>query len=340
MKFGMSAGMPPEASQLEIVSAAAANGFDQIWVWDSHIIWNETYTLIGWLVGKLGDAALNLDWGTLVTNPATRDPLVTASAFATLNNITGGRAICGIGRGDSAARVLGRKPVTLADVEYATDAIHHLTAGEAFETPNGVQARLATGHEPWTTAGRVPVYHGAYGPKALTLAGRVADGVIFQIADPFFIEWGLQYVHAGAKEAGRDPRDIVVHCSTASVVTSDAESAREQLRWFPAAVGNHIADVLQKNDPGNIPSDITNYIAQRPAYDYSEHGERGTEHSKYVPDEIVDRFCVHGTPEQITEKLLHLKAIGVNEFNLYPQVPDIKGIIETYGRDIIGRVNA
>src|SRR3954452_9528870 len=96
MKFGVSLGDAPHTKSLALLRAAERANFDQIWVWDSHIIWQEAYSLMGWLIGESTND--RLEWGTCVTNPVTRDPLVVGSAFATLNQITGGRVICGIGR--------------------------------------------------------------------------------------------------------------------------------------------------------------------------------------------------------------------------------------------------
>jgi alkanesulfonate monooxygenase SsuD/methylene tetrahydromethanopterin reductase-like flavin-dependent oxidoreductase (luciferase family) len=180
----------------------------------------------------------------------------------------------------------------------------------------------------------VPVYLAGYGPKALTMAGRIADGVIFQVADPFFISWGLEFVRKGAADAGRDPDEIVVHCATATTISDDRTAARDQVRWFPAVVGNHIADVLRHHDPDVVPDYLREYVDARTQYDYYQHGRPGADHSQYVPDEIVDRFCVIGTAEECTAKIRELEAIGVSEFNIYPYVPELERVIETYGREI------
>jgi probable F420-dependent oxidoreductase len=324
MKFGVSLGDAPHTKSLSLLRAAERSGFDQIWVWDSHIIWQEAYSLMGWLIGMSEND--KLEWGTCVTNPVTRDPMVVASGFATLNQITGGRVICGIGRGDSSVRVINRRPSNLAGVERAVELIHTLGRGEPVELETGVEGQM-----PWASGG-TRVYVAGYGPKALRLAGRVGDGVIFQIADPFVIEWGMQFVREGAIEAGKDPDSIVVHCATATYISDDMDEAREQTRWFPAVVGNHIADVLRHHEPDNLPDDLISFVKGRDGYDYREHAEPGTDHSKYVPDEIVDRFCVIGTEDEVLEKLRVLEGIGVSEFNIYPHVDGIEDVLELYGR--------
>ena len=331
MKFGVSHANSPATRSLEIMRAVEDAGFDQLWLFDSHVIWQESYSLFGWLIAQSRNE--RMEFGTCVTNPVTRDPSVVASAFATLNQITGGRMICGIGRGDSSVRVMKRKPANLAVVEQAIEIIRTLASGEPMEI-DGVRTQIE-----WAE-GRVPIYVAGYGPMALRLAGRVGDGVIFQVADPFFIEWGMQFVREGAEQAGRNADDIVVHCAAATYISDDRDDARDQVRWFPALVANHIVDVLRHHDPDVMPDYITEYVEARPHYDYYQHGHRGADHSKYVPDEICDRFCVIGSADACAEKVRELASIGVSEFNIYPYVPDLDGVIATYGREIVPQLRA
>jgi probable F420-dependent oxidoreductase len=331
VKFGVAHGNAPAARTLEIMRSAEDAGFDQFWMYDSHVIWQDCYSILGWLIGL--SRSETMEFGTLVTNPVSRDPTVTASAFATLAEITGNRMICGIGRGDSVVRVLKRKPAKLADLEHAVNVIRTLSRGEKM-TLEGVEVEMD-----WAKA-KVPVYIAGYGPRALTLAGKLGDGVVFQVADPYFIEWGMQFVRQGAAEAGRDPSEIVIHCSAATYVSSDLDEAREQTRWFPALVGNHIADVLRHHDAQDLPEDLFTYVHDRPEYDYRQHGHPGADHSKYVPDEICDRFCVLGNEEKCEAKLLQLAELGVSEFNIYPYIPNLLETVGLYGRVIAPRVKA
>ena len=100
-------------------------------------------------------------------------------------------------------------------------------------------------------------------------------------------------------------------------------------------MGNHIADILRHHDPETIPLDLRAYVAARTEYDYREHTRQGAEHFDYVPDEIVDRFCVLGSVDACRAKLSELEALGVTEFNFYTTIPDPEPVIETYGREII-----
>jgi alkanesulfonate monooxygenase SsuD/methylene tetrahydromethanopterin reductase-like flavin-dependent oxidoreductase (luciferase family) len=139
--------------------------------------------------------------GTCVTNPATRDLTVTASLFATLNLISGGRMDLGIGRGDSSRRVMGKKPVTWSQLEAAVREFRDLTSGKEVQH-EGQPTRL--------TWAKVPprVWIAGYGPKVLHMAGRVADGIILQFADPALIDWCMGFVREGARTAGRDASRI------------------------------------------------------------------------------------------------------------------------------------
>ncbi len=331
LEFGFSVGFdPPWQRQVEKAKLAESVGFDYGWVWDTHILMQECYPLLT----LMAEHTSRLKLGTCVTHVGPRDPGVTASVFSTLQNISGGRMICGIGRGDSAVRIRKAKPANLADLEDAVRVIGDLSTGQEIEIEGvGVQLR-------WANGGRVPVYVAAYGPKALRLAGRVGDGVVIQIADPYFVGWAMERVREGAEEAGRDLSDFKVQCAAPGFISDDVEEARDEVRWFGALVGNHVADLLRHHDPATLPADLIAYVENRSHYDYREHTRQGTDHAAYVPDEIIDRFTVIGTADECVAKFEQLAAAGVTEFNLYTAVSDPEGLIESYGRDIIPRVRA
>jgi probable F420-dependent oxidoreductase len=315
---------PPVANTVRLTRLAEANGFDYAWLWDSHVLWQEVYPIFTLMAA----ATERIKIGPCVTNPATRDPTVTASAMATLNEISGGRMVMGIGRGDSARRVIGRKPITLDRLEESCRQIRDLAAGREINY-DGTPIQLK-----WAS-GELPVWVAAYGPRALRLAGRVADGVVLQIADPFIVSWCLQFVREGAEQAGRNFDGIQVMAAAPTFITEDVPAAREHVRWFPAMVSNHVVDLLKRYPEGGLPAELTDYVKAREHYDYAEHGRVGAAHGAFVPDEIVDRFCVLGTTEQCRKRLEELAAIGVHQFNIYAMVPGPESIIETYGRAII-----
>jgi probable F420-dependent oxidoreductase len=326
MQFGVCfAPDPPPRRWVDLAKLAEDRGFDYVWLWDSHVLWQEVYPVFTLMAAETERIRI----GPLVTNPVTRDPTVTASALATLDDLTDGRMVMGIGRGDSARRVIGKTPVSVERMEWGANLIRDLVAGREVDY-EGTTIQLKWAR--WD----LPVWMAAYGPKALRAVGRVADGLVMQLADPFIIEWSLRYVREGAEEAGRSLEDIKIMSAAPTFVTEDLAAAREQVRWFPALVSNHVVDLVNRYASDELPPELTDYIRARDHYDYSDHGRRGAEHAEFVTDQIVDRFCVIGTLEQCQEKLHVLERIGVDQFTIYAvSVEGPDAIIETYGKEII-----
>ena len=337
MDFGVTFQTDPPASRVvELTRRAEALGFSHAWTFDSHILWQEPYVVYTQMLA----ATERIMVGPFVTNPATRDPTVTASLFATLNDGFGNRTICGIGRGDSARRVLGKPPTTLAETEAAMHVIKELAEGRAIETPAG-EVRI-----PWVRDGRLDVWMAGYGPKALALVGRKADGFILQLADPVIVRWTVERVRAAAVQAGRDPDSIAICVAAPAYLGDDLDHAREQCRWFGGMVGNHVADLVRRYGEGersgrdSIPTALTDYIRAREGYDYAHHGRAGNPDTTFVPDEIVDRFCVLGTVDDHLTKLRELEALGVDQFNIYLMHDAQEATLDGYGEHIIGALRA
>jgi probable F420-dependent oxidoreductase len=323
---------PPAWRVVELTKRAEQLGFTHAWTFDSHILWQEPYVIYSQMLS----ATERIMVGPLVTNPATRDPSVTASLFATLNDMFGNRTICGIGRGDSARRVLGKKPATLAHVEESIRVIKDLAEGRETDI-DGKKVRIT-----WVENGELDVWMAGYGPKALALVGRVADGFILQLADPVILEWTMQHVHDAATEAGRDPNEIKVCVAAPAYVGSDLAHQRDQCRWFGGMVGNHVADlVVRYGEGGEVPLALTDYIKARgESYDYSHHGKADNPTIDFVPDDIVDRFCVLGTVEDHVVKLEVLKKLGVDQFNIYLMHDAKEETLGLYGQEIIPALEA
>ncbi len=328
MDFGVTFQTDPPAKRVvELTQKAETLGFTHAWTFDSHILWQEPYVIYSQMLS----ATESITVGPMVTNPATRDPSVTASVFATLNEMFGNRTICGIGRGDSAQRVMGKKPTKLVQLEEAMHVIKELAEGREIEAPNGSAVSI-----PWIKNSKLDVWMAGYGPKALNLIGRKADGFILQLADPVILEWTMKHVHDAAKEAGRDPADIKICVAAPAYVGENVEHQRDQSRWFGGMVGNHVADLVSRyGESGEVPTALTDYIKAREGYDYSHHGKAGNPSTDFVPDEIVDRFCVLGTVEDHVAKLTHLKDLGVDQFNIYLMHDAMEETLEAYGEEII-----
>ena len=330
MDFGITLklDMAPERA-VALTRQAEGAGFRYGWVFDSHVLWLEPYPLLTMMAMHTTHMLL----GTCVTNPAVRDPTVTASLLATLNLISGGRMVLGIGRGDSSRRVLGKKPTTLVHMEQSIRDIKTLVEGGTVSY-HDEQIRLE-----WATQGGtapvLPVWVAAYGPKALALAGRVADGVILQFADPPLISWCTGFVRRGAEEAGRDPASIKIMAAAPVWVSDDLPTAREHVRWFPALVSNHVMDLIARYDASELPAELTTYVRNRRGYDYHHHAEVGSSNSQFVADEVVDRFCIVGSVEEQLRRLRELAELGVDQFNIYLMSGDEEATLDVYGREVI-----
>ena len=317
---------PPASRVVELTRRAEELGFSHAWTFDSHILWQEPFVIYSQMLA----ATERIVVGPMVTNPVTRDPTVTASLFATLNDMYGNRTICGIGRGDSAQRVLGKKPTTLAQTEEAIHIIKELAEGRSIETPAG-EVRI-----PWVRDGKLDVWMAGYGPKALALVGRVADGFILQLADPAILRWTVDKVREAAEAAGRDPAEVAICVAAPAYIGDDIDHAREQCRWFGGMVGNHVADLVRRyGADGEIPQALTDYIKAREGYDYAHHGRAGNPDTEFVPDEIVDRFCVLGTVDDHVAKLRELESLGVTQFSVYLMHDAQDETLEAYGSSII-----
>jgi probable F420-dependent oxidoreductase len=332
MDFGVTLQTNPPASRVvELTRKAEDLGFSHAWTFDSHILWQEPYVIHSQMLS----ATERITVGPFVTNPISRDPSVTASTFATLNDTFGNRTICGIGRGDSVVRVLGRKPTTLRQLEEAMHIIKELAEGRAIDFA-GVEVKI-----PWVEGGRLDVWMAGYGPKALSLTGRKADGFILQLADPVILEWTMKHVHDAAREAGRDPQEVKICVAAPAYVGDDLAHQREQCRWFGGMVGNHVADLVDRyGEDSEVPHALTDYIKAREGYDYRHHGRSADRTHDFVPDDIVDRFCVLGTAEDHVKKLNELKDLGADQFNVYLMHDAMDETLDAYGREIMPALKA
>ncbi len=317
---------PPSARVVHLAQLAEVHGFSHVWTFDSHLLWQEPYVMHSRILAETRKIVV----GPMVTNPATRDWTVTASTFATLNEMYGNRTICGIGRGDSAVRVTNGAPTTLKTLRESIHVIRELANSRPVEH-NGATLRF-----PWSTGSSLEVWVAAYGPLALKLAGEVGDGFILQMADLDVAEWMIGTVREAAANVGRDPASISFCVAAPMYIGDDWEHMRNQCRWFGGMVGNHVADIVAKYGTDSpVPKALTDYIAGRSGYDYNQHGRAGNTHADFVPDEIVDRFCLLGTSKDHIVKLQALRDLGVDQFAGYLQHDNKEETLRVYGETVI-----
>ena len=331
MDFGLVAQTnPPSRDVVELAKRAEDAGFTNFWTFDSAVLWQEPFVIYSQILS----ATTSIKVGPMVTNPLTRDWTVTASVFATLNEMFGPRTICGIGRGDSAVRFTGGQPASLAMLGECIEVVKNLAEGRE------VTLRDQTFSIPWVKDGELEVWMAAYGPKALALCGAKSDGLIMQLADPFIVNWATRTAEQAVLDAGRDLDAFSVCVAAPAYVGGDLAHQRDQCRWFGGMVGNHVADIVGRygDNPEVVPEALTEYIKGRQGYDYRHHGKAGNPDTEFVPDEVIDRFCILGPVKHHLDKLGELAALGVDQFSLYLMHDDPQGTIDAYARDIIGHV--
>jgi len=316
------------ARQLEVA------GFDYAWFFDSHILWRDCYTQMAHIL----EHTSHLRTGPLVTNPNVRDWSVAASIFATLSTEHQNRFDLAVGRGDSSMRVMGKRPATLARMTEFIHAVKGMVRGDKVEygdCPAPVQFDWANGYD-------MPAWVAAYGPKALATAGTEGDGLVIQLGDPSLAKWFIDQAISAGKAAGRDMSDFRV-LSCAPVWVGDRDKGYEQTKWFPALVGNHVADIVEKYGQGSdlVPDSLTTYIEDRKGanadegYNYKQHADKVSDNSHYVTPEITDSFCILGEPEEHVAKIKELEAAGVTQFSIYLTNGEEERLIAEYGEHVI-----
>lgn len=311
-----------------LVRQAETGGFTYCWFYDSHILWRDCYSAIALCM----EHTKNMRFGPCVTNPNVRDWSVAASMFSSLALQSGGRFDVGLGRGDSSMRVMGKKPAGLSRLIEFTQKVKALARGEEVtyeECPESVQFSWAGGYE-------LPVWIAAYGPKALATAGRYGDGVILQIAEPALVRWFVEQCRTAGEAAGRDMSKFRV-MSAAPAYFGSPDKCVEATRWFPAMVGNHVADIVEKYgaQSGEVPTSLTAYIEKRRGYDYKKHGRSDNPFLDFITPDIVRSFCVLGSPADHIAKLKELEGAGMTQFNIYLDNGNEEEIIARYAEAII-----
>jgi probable F420-dependent oxidoreductase len=203
-----------------------------------------------------------------------------------------------------------------------------------------VQYGDATIRLPWASGSRLDVWVAGYGPRALALTGEVGDGFILQLADPDIARWTIAAVREAAAAAGRDPAAVKICVAAPAYVGDDLAHMREQCRWFGGMVGNHVAEIVARYGAGGqVPRALTDYIAGRQGYDYNQHGQAGNTHAAFVPDDIVDRFCIVGPVEEHVKRLTELRGLGVDQFAVYLQHDGMDQTLAAYGKSVIPALN-
>ncbi len=326
---------------VSLARTAEECGFHTVYVGDSQMIWNDVYIALACCAQRTERVKL----GPGVTNLITRHPAVTANAITSLNMVSHGRAVLGIGAGDSAVRTAGLSPAKLPQMRAGIEFLRRLLSGGEVETPTtefagekrtwGRETRVrVVGAEEW---GKVPIYAAVMSPKAATMAGEVADGVIVDGHMGGNAEGAMATVEAtseGARRAGKDPSSLQFIAAIDAAIDNDRTKALDRVRataarniagktWLPDTLGRDHAAVVEQ---------VTK------AYRFYEHLDLTAQHRHLIPDEVAAKCTIAGTPADCINKARELKEAGMTEIAMFITTQDeevSRVILERFAREVI-----
>ena len=296
----------PAGEVADFVAEVERAGLDYAWIPDTQLLSRDVWVTLGLAATRTSRLGL----GSAVTNPITRDPSVTASAAASLQELAPGRFVLGIGSGHSSVRPMGQETSRLSRLRACILELRELTAGRCVER-DGRRFRL---HE--TTGRPVPIYLSATGPRMLQLAGELADGVILMAGlAPESLEYGRRNIALGAQRAGRRLEDLQVSVGAFGWIGQDWQAARRLFQPYAANFAIRHRDALR--DAGIAIPEQQDESGLYPDLIHAEDWERAIEVTRWLPREaleaFVEKFCLLGTPEMVAAQLRGLQALGVHD---------------------------
>lgn len=305
MGINISIGISPRESfrdWMSFVAELEREGASRIWLIDSQLAMKDVYA-------GLATAALettHLELGTGVTNVLTRHPTVTANSIAAIAELSDGRAILGLGAGDSAVYGIGKRPSRLAEVEAAIRFFKEILGGRA---ANWEGKSFELGH----AAPPVKVYLAVSQPRMCNLAGRLADGaIIMGPAQADLLSRQVEWVTGGIAEAGRGRSDVDIGFIATVSTAGESEAGLKDVRSWASAQARLLADVK------DLPSSLTPFQAEiqkaKETYDYSQHLSTHAGHQGAVSDDLTRTLAIAGTPAECTARLTELRATGIDDF--------------------------
>jgi 5,10-methylenetetrahydromethanopterin reductase len=314
----------PVVEMIRLTRLAEDLGFETAWLGDSQCLWREAYVTLG----ALAVSTRSIRLGTSVTNPVTRHLTVTASALCSLAELTGGRVLLGIGRGETAVKLAGARRATLAELRDAVRDIRALCQGTSVRI-DGVEARLEYAAMSPTT---IPVYLPGLAPRMLALAGEVADGVLLTVgAEPRYVRAGLAALDDGLRAAGRSRAAVRVAARVPCSVSDEADPRRH--------VRSSVALAVLQAKPFAFDDEDRSTIEKiRQAYDYHRHLSLDAAHGDLVPDRLVDKFAIAGSPTECLERVRGLAACAIDEVNIVLVSPTPDRLLRTFATRIMERL--
>ncbi|MBI3967201.1 MAG: LLM class flavin-dependent oxidoreductase [Chloroflexi bacterium] len=323
--------LPESVAELVECARESENaGFAHVGVGDSQSLYRELWVCSGLVAA----ATTRVGVGPRVTNPVTRHPAVTASAIATLDEVSNGRAFLGLGTGDSAVLNVEARPARLDELRSYTLAVRDLlTGGEA--TYGGRKSRL-------TWARRCPpIYLAVAGPKGLRLAGEIADGVIAHTGfRPENVADTLERIEAGARASGRRLSDVDVWWLALVSQNDTVEAAYDLVRPSLAAYAHSgfAAGLADRQIPPDLADPVQRLVT---GYRHSEHAKPGAERPNArlvrelgLTEYLASRFALCGPPDAIRAQAQAAERTGASQLWLTVHYADKLGFIRSF-RDVL-----
>jgi 5,10-methylenetetrahydromethanopterin reductase len=297
-------------------------GYDGIFLGESHLSSIDSFQTLA----SCAMITKRLLLGIAVTNIVFRHPTVIAGAAASLNEISKGRAILGLGTGDGPVYSQGLKATPLKQFEEGVRLIRHLAQGQSANFPTGTIGLGFTINKP------APIYVSAEGPKGLQLAGRCADGVILGTGfDLRVYEWAKQKIREGATEAGRNESEIAIIAAGMLCVRDDGNEARRIVRNRIANRAHHNFRFTYETVPPEGLAGVKRFMA---GFDVMKPMEERVD-PDLVNDYLVRRFSIAGTPKECIERIEELKTAGVEHLMLTPARKVYHESVEAFAAKVI-----
>jgi 5,10-methylenetetrahydromethanopterin reductase len=309
-------GTAPMPELIRLIQDAEAAGFDGAGVLDSQMISRDTFVVLG----QAASATSRITLFPAVTNPFTRHASVLAGAIQTVEEIAPGRVKFVIGTGYTSASTIGRKAATLAEMRACIATVKALTAGRAADF-DGTPGTLV-----YSSGRRIPVLMAASGPKAIELAGEVADGVLLLVGfNRGIVQRALEHLERGARRAGRTLADLeIVWAARTGTAATTAEARRlarpTAVHWGILRWGGYWLEPAGLTLP---PLEIPDAVHRvYPDLSHAHDWEAAIKATSFVPDEVAAQLCdaigLIGTPADCAARILEMAKLGVRNLYLMP----------------------
>jgi alkanesulfonate monooxygenase SsuD/methylene tetrahydromethanopterin reductase-like flavin-dependent oxidoreductase (luciferase family) len=325
IKFGVGIyGTDNAREAVELARTADALGYDRFWIGDSHMIWRELYVL----AGAIAMATKKIHFGPGVTHPAVRHLTVTASAMATLHELTAGRVFLGFGVGASGPANVGMQPVTATEFEANILTLKQLLRGEPVEF-NGTEVKCLF------PCGEIPIYIGTRAPRVMKMACRLTAGFIHAGASDSLIEL-VRQLQSYAQAAGRKPGDVEFIYRLPCAIDDDTAQARSAVKGVVARTA--MTQLGRLFDRGQLedPEDRSAIARMRQEYDTYHHMDAA--HGYLVRDQWLERFALAGRADHLRAKVQEFLAAGIDELTIIPCGPSKQTTLESFARDIMDKI--